>query len=134
MSEPEKNLTAAELQIQRLEKLRSQKEQESKASLEKTLSPAKTQAEQSMNKLRSLREKAAKKPAKKKLDGKSKKIKLSDLQTQVLEKLKAQDSRLNAAVVARIALNRFLDIENSFDENEIEARVFEILRQFNTKP
>jgi len=134
MSEPEKNLTAAELQIQRLEKLRSQKEGESKASLEKTLSPAKTQAEQSMKKLKDLREKASKRPAKKKLDGKSKKIQLNALQTQVLEKLKTQDSRLNTSVVARIALNRFLDIENSFDENEIEARVFDILRQFNTKP
>ncbi len=134
MNEPEKHLTEAQKQIQRLEELRAQKERESKEALEKTLSPAKTQAEQSVQKLKALREKAAKPKKKTKLEGKSKKIKLSALQTQVLERLKAQDSRLNGAVVARIALNRFLDIENSFDENDLESRIFEILRQFNNKP
>lgn len=134
MSEPEQHLTEAQKQIQRLEQLRAQKERESKAALEKNLTPATTQAERSVQKLKALREKAAKPKNRLKLEGKSKKIKLSVLQTQVLERLKAQDSRLNAAVVARIALNRFLDIENSFDENDIEARVFDILRQFNSKP
>ncbi len=134
MSEPEKHLTEAQKQIQRLEILRSQKEKESKASLEQSLSPKKTRAEQSVHKLKALREKAAK-PHKKrpKLEGKSKSLKFSALQSQVMERLKAQDSRLNAGVVTRIALNRFLDIENSFDENDLEARVFEILRQFNSK-
>jgi hypothetical protein len=133
VSDLESHLTEAQKQILRLEKLRSQKEESSKASAEKTFFPPKTQAEQSANKLRSMRE-TVKQPKKKmKLEGKFKKFKLRSLQVQVLERLKAQDHRLNAAVITRIAINRLLDIENSFDENDLEARIFEILRQFNTK-
>ena len=133
MSEQEPHLTEAEKQILRLEKLRAHKEQSSKASVEKAFFPPKTKAEQSVNKLRSMRETAKRPTKKKKLEGKSKKFKLSSLQIQVLDRLKAQDHRLNAAVVTRIALNRLLDIENSFDQNDLEARIFEILRQFNSK-
>jgi hypothetical protein len=133
MSEPEENLTEAQRQILRLEKLRAQKEQSSKASVEKAFFPPKSKAEQAVRKLQNLRETARRPKQKKKLGGKSKNIKLSALQTQVMERLKTQDSRLNAGLVTRIALNRLLDIENSFDENDIEARIFEILRQFNTR-
>jgi hypothetical protein len=133
MSDQDSNLTEAQKQILKLEKLRAQKEQSSKASVEKAFFPPKTKAEQSFRKLQAMREAARSPRKKKKLEGKSKNFKLSALQTQVLERLKAQDPRLKSAVVARIALNRFLDIENSFDENDLEARVFEILRQFNTK-
>ena len=133
MSDQEPHLTEAEKQILRLEKLRAEKEKISKDSVEKAYFPPKTKAEQSVNKLKAMRETAKRPKKKKKLEGKTKKFKLSSLQTQILERLKAQDHRLNSAVVARVALNRLLDIENSFDENDFEARIFEILRQFNTK-
>jgi hypothetical protein len=133
MGDQEENLTAAQKQILRLEKLRAEREQNSKASVEKTFAPPKTTAEQSIQKLESMRENARKPSGKKKLEGKIKSFKSSTLQTQVLERLKAQDSRLNGAAVTRIAINRFLNIENNSDENELESRIFEILRQFNTK-
>jgi hypothetical protein len=133
MSDEQEHLTEAQKQIQRLEKLRAEREQSSKQSVEKAFFPPKTKAEQTVNKLKAMRETAKKPRRRKKLEGKSKKFKLSALQTQILERLKAQDSRLNSAAVARVALNRLLDIENSFDENDLEARIFEVLRQFNTK-
>src|ERR1700677_5014516 len=118
MGDQEEGLTAAQKQILRLEKLRAEREQSSKASVEKTFSSAKTGAEQSIQKLESMRDVAKKSNVKKKLEGKIKSFKSSSIQTQVLERLKAQDRRLNGATVTRIALNRFLNIENSFDENE----------------
>ena len=133
MSKEESHLTEAQKQVLRLEQLRAQKEDTSKTSAEKTYFPHKTTAEQSIKKLKSMREKAKKPGNKKIIDGKFKTAKLNALQIQILERLKAQDRRLNAAAITRIALNRLLDIENSFDENELEARVFEILRQFNTR-
>jgi hypothetical protein len=133
MSNPEEHLTEAQKQILRLEKLRAQKEQISNASFEKAFSPQKTRAEESVRKLESMRD-AVKRPKRKgKLEGKTKSFKSSALQTQILERLKAQDRRLTGATVTRIALNRLLNIENSFDENGLEARILEILRQFNTK-
>jgi hypothetical protein len=134
MGDQEENLTVAQKQILRLEKLRAEREQSSKASVEKTFAPPKTLAEQSIQKLESMRENARKPGGKKKLEGKIKSFKSSSIQTQVLERLKAQDGRLNGAAITRIAINRFLNIENSSDENELESRIFEILRQFNTKP
>jgi hypothetical protein len=134
MSNPEEHLTEAQKQILRLEKLRAQKEQSSNASVEKAFSAPKTKAQEAVHKLESMRD-AARKPSKKgKLEGKTKSFKSSSLQTQVLERLKAQDSRLSGAAVSRIAINRLLNIENSLDENDLEARISEILRQFNTKP
>jgi hypothetical protein len=134
MGDQEEGLTAAQKQILRLEKLRAEREQSSKALAEKTFSPPKTRAEESIQKLEFMRDTAKKPNVKKKLEGKIKSFKSSSIQTQVLERLKAQDRRLNGATVTRIALNRFLNIENNFDENELESRIFEILRQFNTKP
>ncbi len=133
MSDEQEHLTEAQKQIARLEKLRAEREQSSKQSVEKAFFPPKTKVEQTVNKLKTMRETARKPKKRKKLEGKSKKFKLSALQTQILERLKAQDSRLNSAAVARVALNRLLDIENSFDENDLETRIFEVLRQFNTK-
>ena len=133
MSEPESNLTDAQKQILKLEKLRAQKELTSKASVEKAFFPPKTKVEQSVRKLKAMRQIARRPRKKKKLEGKAKKIQLSALQTQVMGRLKDQDSRLNSGIVTRIALNRLLDIENSFDENDLEARIFDILRQFNTR-
>jgi hypothetical protein len=133
VSDSESHLTEAQKQILRLEKLRLQKEESSKASVEKVFSPPKTKAEESEQKLRAMREMIRQPQKRKKLEGKFKKVKLRSLQIQVLDRLKAQDHRLNAAVVTRIALNRLLDIENTANENELEARISEILRQFNTK-
>ena len=141
MNESEKNLTEAEKQILRLEQLRSQKERESKHSAEKTYLPAKTVAEKTVQRLRamkqrSLEERALKAEKSKKLpktEGKLKSAKLSHLQVAVLERLKAKDKKLGSAVVIRIALNRLFDIENTFNENELEGRIFEILRQFDTR-
>ncbi len=141
MIEPEKNLTEAEKQVLRLEQLRSQKERESKLSAEKTYLPAKTMAEKTVQRLQAMKQKSLKERALRsekskklpKMEGKQRSAKLSHLQIAVLERLKAKDKKLRSAAVIRIALNRLFDIENTFDENELEGRIFEILRQFDTR-
>ena len=141
MSESEKHFTEAEKQVLRLEQLRSQKERESKLSAEKTYLPAKTMAEKTVQRLHAMKQKSLKERALKterskklpKMDGKLKSAKLSQLQVAVLERLKVKDTKLRSAVVIRIALNRLFDIENTFDENELEGRIFEILRQFDAR-
>jgi hypothetical protein len=132
MSDQEEHLTEAQKQILRLEKLRAEKEKSSKESVEKTFSKPQTKAEQSIRKLTAMRESARRPGGKVKLEGKIKSYKSSISQTQILERLKAQDSRLKGSVVSRIAINRLLNIENSQEENDLESRISEILRQFNT--
>ena len=134
MGDQEEHLTEAQKQILRLEKLRAEKEKNSKASVEKVFSKPQTQAEQSIRKLTAMRVSAKRPGGKAKLEGKVKSFKSSMTQTQVLERLKAQDSRLKGSVVSRIAINRLLNIENSQEENDLESRISEILRQFNTRP
>jgi hypothetical protein len=133
VGDQEEHLTEAQKQILRLEKLRAEKEKSSKASVEKSFSKPQTKAEQSIQKLTALRESSKRPSGKVKLGGKIKSFKSSTIQTQVLERLKAQDSRLKGSVVSRIAINRLLNIENSQEENDLESRISEILRQFNTK-
>lgn len=133
MGDQEEHLTEAQKQILRLEKLRAEKEKSSKASVEKSFSKPQTRAEESIQKLTAMRESAKRPSGKVKLEGKVKSFKSSTIQTQVLERLKAQDSRLKGSVVSRIAINRLLNIENSQEENDLESRISEILRQFNTK-
>jgi len=134
MGDQEEHLTEAQKQILRLEKLRAEKEKTSKSSVEKSFSKPQTRAEESIRKLTAMRESARRPSRKVKLEGKVKSFKSSTIQTQVLERLKAQDSRLKGSVVSRIAINRLLNIENSLEENDLESRISEILRQFNTKP
>jgi hypothetical protein len=137
MSDTEKDLTEAEKQVLRLEQLRSQKEKNAKASAERTYLPHKTAVERTTRRIQAMRPVPPKpKPAKadktKKLPkagGRSKSARLSDLQIAVLERLRTQDKRLGPAPIIRIALNRILGIENSFAENQLESRIFEILRQ-----
>lgn len=133
MSEQEKHLTEAEKQIRRLEELRSKMEQSSKTSAEKAYFPPKTLADQTADKLRAMRDES-KKPVRArrapKIEGKQKSSKLTHLQIRVLEQLLSQDKRLRGSAVTRIALNRFLNLENSAEENELESRISEILRQF----
>jgi hypothetical protein len=133
MGDQEEHLTEAQKQILRLEKLRAEKEKNSKASFENALSKPQTQAEQSIRKLTAMREMAKRPGGKPKLEGKIKSFKSSLSQTQILERLKEQDSRLKGSVVSRIAINRLLNIENSQEENDLESRISEILRQFNTR-
>jgi hypothetical protein len=141
VNESEKHLTEAEKQVLRLEQLRSQKERESKLSAEKTYLPAKTLTEKTVQRLQAMKERSRKERVLKtekskklpKIEGKLRSAKLSHLQVAVLERLKAKDKKLGSAAVIRIALNRLFDIENTFDENELEGRIFEVLRQFDTR-
>src|SRR5579859_5909312 len=118
VSESEKPLTEAEKQVLRLEQLRAQKEQDSKASAEKTYLPSKTMAEKTAQKLQAMKQAATKSKALKseqtkrlpKIDGKMKSAKLSHLQIAVLERLKGRDKKLRSGAVIRIALNRLFDI------------------------
>ena len=133
MSEQEKPLTEAEKQIRRLEALRSQREIESKTSAEKAFLPPKTPAERTEEKLKAMRSAAVKPVGSKrrvKIDGKQKSAKLTHLQIRAMGHLAARDKRLTGSQVVRIALNRLLEIDNSSLENELEARIREILRQF----
>ena len=135
MSDPEKPLTEAEKQIRRLQSLRQIREQNTNESAEKAYFPAKTQAEKTAEKLIAMRD-AAQKPAgakRVKIDGKQKSSKLRFLQIRILEQLLAEDKRLRGSVITRIALNRFLNLENTDEENELEARINEILRKFKNR-
>lgn len=135
MSDPEKPLTEAEKQIRRLESLRQIREQNTKESAEKAYFPPKTQAEKTAEKLMALRD-AAQKPAglkRAKIDGKQKSSKLRFLQIRILEQIYAEDKRLRGSVVTRIALNRFLNLENTAEENELETKINEVLRQFKSR-
>lgn len=87
-------------------------------------------------KLRAMRGQAEKPVGSKrhaKIEGKQKSSKLTYLQIKVLEQLKSHDKRLRGSQVTRIALNRLLGLENSSEENEIETRINEILRQFKNR-
>lgn len=136
MSEQEKHLTEAEKQIRRLESLRQQREEGTRNSNEKAYPPSKTMAEQTTDKLKSLRDLARQPsaPRRAKIDGKQKSSKLTFHQIRALEQILTQDKRLRGSVVTRIALNRLLGLENSMEENELESRLNEILRQFKNKP
>lgn len=135
MSDPEKPLTEAEKQIRRLESLRQGREESTQASAQKAYFPPKTQADKTAERLMALRDKAQKPTGAKraKIDGKQKSSKLRFLQIRILEQLYAEDKRLRGSVVTRIALNRFLNLENTVEENELEVKINEILRQFKNR-
>lgn len=134
MSE-EKHLTEAEKQIQRLEQLRLRKEQESKDSAEKAFFHQKTQVERTTDRLTAMKEKAAQRPGTKrvKFEGKRKSAKLTLLQLKALEEIQARDPQLAPSQLMRIALNHLLEIENNADENELEAKALDILRQLKNR-
>ena len=132
----DKHLTEAEKQIRRLESLRQGKEQTSKASVQKAYFPAKTQAAKMEERLKAMRTQAdrpvgtGRRP---KIEGKQKSSKLTFVQIRVLEQLRAEDKRLRGSVITRIALNRFLNLENTPEENDLEAKINEILRQHKNR-
>ena len=133
MDEQAKPLTEAEKQIRRLETLRQQREQTSKDAVQKNFYPAKTPAARMEEKLKAMRDEAQRPAGAKrrpKIDGKQKSSKLTFTQIKVMERLLSQDKRLRGSAITRIALNRFLNLENTSQENELEARINEILRQF----
>jgi hypothetical protein len=137
MTDPDKHLTEAEKQIQRLETLRRQKEQQSKTSADKMFFPKKTEAERTIARLQAMRNQADKPLGSKrraKIEGKQKSSKLTFIQLKALEQIMEQDKRLKGSQVVRIALNRILGLENSAEENELEARLQEILRQLKNRP
>jgi chromatin segregation and condensation protein Rec8/ScpA/Scc1 (kleisin family) len=138
MEDPKKPLTEAEKQILRLESLRARREEDSKTSVEKAFLPAKTQAERTIDKLTAMR-KEAQRPvdsAKKrpKIEGKQKSAKIATLQLSVLDQLLAKDKRLKNSRVMRIALSRFLELDLTSEEVELETRIGEILRQMKNRP
>ena len=136
MGEPNKHLTEAEKQILRLQALRQQSDNSSKASAEKAYSPAKTQAAKIEDRLKAMRSEAQRpvgKPRRVKIEGKQKSSKLTFPQIHLLEQLLAQDKRLRGSVITRIALNRFLNIDNTSEENDLETAINEILRQMKNR-
>ena len=135
VSDQDKHLTEAEKQIRRLEALRQDKEQVSRDSVEKTYFPPKSQAAKMEERLRSMRRQAERPAGSKrrpKIEGKQKSSKLTFTQIKILEQLLAGDKRLRGSVVTRIALNRLLGLENTPEENDLEARVSELLRQYKS--
>jgi len=131
----EKQLTQAEKQIQRLEQLRLHKEQDSKNTAEKVFFNKKTEVERTTDRLMAMKKKAAQSPLKKRthFEGKRKSAKLTHLQLKALEELQNRDPLLSPSQLMRIALNRFLEIENSADENAMESKVREILQQLKSR-
>lgn len=137
VNDPEKHLTEAEKQIKRLEELRRQREETSKASVQDAYFPQKTFADRTAEKLMAMRDQAHK-PAvarkrRPKIEGKQKSAKLTFIQIRILEQLFAADKRLRASAITRIALNRALGLENTDEQNELEARINEILRQYKNR-
>lgn len=136
MGDHEKHLTEAEKQIQKLQALRQQNDLTSKAASEKAYSPARTQAAKIEDRLRAMRSDAQRpvgKPRRPKIEGKQKSSKLTYTQIGLLEQLLAKDKRLRGSVITRIALNRFLNLDNSSGENDLESAINEILRQIKNK-
>ena len=136
VDEQGKHLTEAEKQIRRLEALRQQREQTSKSTAEKAYFPPKTQAARIEEKLKSMRNDSQMPAGTKrrvKIEGKQKSSKLTFTQIRVLEQLFSEDKRMRGSVITRIALNRFLNLENTADENDLEARINEILRQIKNR-
>jgi hypothetical protein len=135
VSNPEKPLTEAEKQIRRLEALRQVKEENTTESAQKAYLPPKTPVEKMTEKLIAMRAASGKTPGARriKIDGKQKSSKLRFLQIRILEELYTEDKRLRGSVVTRIALNRFLNLDNTAEENELEARINEILRQHKNR-
>ncbi len=134
MSE-EKSLTEAEKQIRRLEQLRLSKEKDSKVSAEKTFFHEKTEVQRTTDRLTAMKKKAAQGNGRKrvKFEGKRKSAKLTLLQLKALEEIQNKDPQISASYLMRIALNHLLEIENSAEENEIEAKALEILRQLKSR-
>ena len=133
--EPDKHLTQAEKQIQRLEALRLQREHTGSQSNEKAYQPPKTVVEQTTDRLKALREKSRKPaaPRRTRIDGKQRSSKLTFHHIRALEQIAALDKRLRGSVVTRIALNRLLGLENSAEENEMESSLNEVLRQIKNR-
>jgi hypothetical protein len=137
VSEQEKHLTEAEKQIRRLQALRQGREEDTRVSDEKSNFPSKTQAQRTTDKLMALRDQAQKPLGSKrrpKIEGKQKSSKLTFTQIRVLEQLLEQHKKLRGSVVTRIALNRLLGLENSPEENDLEAELNQILRQLKSRP
>jgi hypothetical protein len=137
VNEPEKHLTEAEKQIRRLEELRLEKEHSSKEASNRSLQPSKTMAERTAERLHALRREAEKPSGghgRIKIIGKQKSSKLTFNQIRILEKLLEKDKRIRGSVVTRIALNRFLGLDNTGEENEMEDKIHEYLRQMNNRP
>jgi hypothetical protein len=135
VSEQEKHLTEAEKQIRRLQALRQGREADTQVSVEKSNFPSKTQAQRMTDKLAALKDQSMKPIGAKKrikIDGKQKSSKLTFTQIRLLERVLAQDRRLRGSVITRIALNRLLGLDNNSEENDFEARLNEILRQFKS--
>ncbi len=135
VSEQEKHLTEAEKQIQRLQSLRQDREEQAQVSAEKSNFPSKTQVQRTTDRLTALKNQSMKAVGSKKrvkIAGKQKSSKLTFTQIRLLEQVLAQDKRLRGSVVTRIALNRLLGLENNSEENDLEARLNEILRQFKS--
>lgn len=82
-----------------------------------------------------MKKKAAQTPGQKrtKFEGKRKSAKLTLLQLKALEEIHGRDTQLSPSQLMRIALNHLLEIENSAEENELEAKALEILRQLKSR-
>ncbi|HVM33387.1 MAG TPA: hypothetical protein VMU88_09660 [bacterium] len=139
MEESKKPLTEAEKQILRLESLRAKREEDSKQSAEKAFLPPRTVVEQTIEKLQAMKAQARKpvevrKGKRPKIEGKQKSAKIPQLQLSVLEQLMAKDKRLRSGQVMRIALSRFLELDLTPEEVELETRIGELLRQMKNRP
>ncbi len=130
MIEEKKHLTQAEKQILRLEELRQNKEHSSKETADKVFFPEKTEVERTTDRLKAMKDEARPQKGKRaRFEGKRKSAKLTLLQIKVLEDILAKFPELSTGLLIRVAMNRLLEIENTADENTVETKVREILKQ-----
>lgn len=141
MSDKPKPLTAAELQIQRLEALKLAQTRASQESAEKAFDPGRTFVEKTIDRLQSLKSSSRKEP----LPGKPsvfqetpgrilskgvwRGVKFSEMQIKALDKITAREPNLRKSDIVRIALNRFLGLPQAPGEAEWEERIGELLER-----
>jgi glycerophosphoryl diester phosphodiesterase len=129
-SESDFKMTDAAKQVKKLEFLRLQKEKEIRQTAEKIFASDKTPAEMIISKLQEMKKNVHSKSG---LNKRKKSVTLSQLHMDAFEKLKKRDARLRAGQIIRIALNKFLEIENSSVEVELESRIHEIIQEFKNQ-
>jgi hypothetical protein len=132
-------LTAAELQVQRLEAMKLAQTKASQESAEKAFDPGRTFVEKTIDRLQSMKASSRKEampgkpsvyqssPGRIQVRGVWKGVKLTEMQVKALDKLVTRAPNLRKSDIVRIALNRFLGLANCPTEAEWETRIGDLL-------
>jgi len=137
MPDSPKPMTPAELQIQRLQALRSQGVKSSQAEAVKAFEPHRTVVEKTVERLEAMRQQNDRPPVGSparhagfpKFEGKYKSVKLTLAQMRALEQLFGADPGLYPGRILRLALNQWLGLPNIVEDEELEKSAKETLER-----